>query len=62
MAKSNSLDSIKTKKLTKSFGWNNRESFQQHDIQECFCILLEAIEKVSKSNIMNEIFQGQYIS
>jgi len=57
LAKSNSLDSIKTKKLTKSFGWDNRESFEQHDIQECFSILLDSVEKNHK--IINEVFQGE---
>lgn len=46
LAKSNSIDSIKTKKLTKSFGWETREAFDQHDIQECFSVLLDSIEKV----------------
>merc|ERR1712000_589786 len=39
LAKSNSINSLKTEKLTKSFGWNNSDSFEQHDIQECFTVL-----------------------
>lgn len=43
-----SQTSVSTKDLTKSFGWNSYEAFQQHDVQagalafgfDCFVLLL----------------------
>jgi len=61
LAKSNS-NSLRTKKLTKSFGFDQRDSFEQHDIQECFIVLLDSIEKVYESNVVNDIFQGEYVN
>lgn len=62
LAKSNSIDSLRTKKLTKSFGFDQRDAFEQHDIQECFTVLLDSIEKVYESNVVNDIFQGEYVN
>lgn len=33
-----------TKGLTKSFGWESADSFDQHDIQEFCSVLFDAIE------------------
>ena len=38
-------DSIDTKALTKSFGWNSSEAFQQQDVQEFLRVLFEALEQ-----------------
>jgi len=54
-------DSISTKELTDSFGWESREVFQQHDAHELNRILLDAIERSLKNTrkeaVINEIFQ-----
>jgi len=62
LAKSNSIDTLRTKKLTKSFGFDQGDSFEQHDIPECFTVLLNAIEEVYKSNVVNDIFKGEYVN
>jgi ubiquitin carboxyl-terminal hydrolase 47 len=36
--------SADTKDLTKSFGWNERDAFQQHDVQELCYVLFDALE------------------
>lgn len=35
---------VETRELTKSFGWTENDSFQQHDIQELLRVLFEALE------------------
>ncbi|KAH0795975.1 Clan CA, family C19, ubiquitin hydrolase-like cysteine peptidase [Histomonas meleagridis] len=55
-----------TKALTKSFGWGDTEAFEQHDIHELCCVLLENIEKKLKGteleNSIAELFKGQFRS
>ena len=36
---------LSTKPLTKSFGWNSAQAFQQQDAQELFQVLLDALER-----------------
>lgn len=56
---------VETTGLTKSFQWDLRESFQQHDVQEFCRVLFDAIEQsmegTSQSNVINELYQGTYI-
>jgi len=40
--------SVETSSLTESFGWKHHEAFTQHDVQELFSVLLDAIENVFK--------------
>lgn len=40
--------SVATKELTKSFGWNNYDSFLQHDVQEFNRIFCENLEDKMK--------------
>jgi ubiquitin C-terminal hydrolase len=53
---------IETTGLTKSFGWDLRESFQQHDVQEFCRVLFDAIEESVKEteqeNMINLLYQG----
>lgn len=53
---------VATKSLTKSFGWDVRESFQQHDVQEFCRVLFDAIEQsmaeTSQENMINELYEG----
>ena len=54
-----------TTALTRSFGWTQSESFQQHDVQEFCRVLFDAIEKSVKdtkqSKIIQELYEGRYV-
>ncbi|CEM32577.1 unnamed protein product [Vitrella brassicaformis CCMP3155] len=54
-----------TKDLTRSFQWDVRESFQQHDVQEFCRVLFDAIESTCISNesddFINHLYQGELI-
>ncbi|CAF0833958.1 unnamed protein product [Brachionus calyciflorus] len=55
--------SIQTHDLTKSFGWNSSDAFQQHDVQELYRVMFDALEKKMKKtkqeNMINELYQGK---
>ncbi len=55
--------SIQTHDLTKSFGWNSEDAFQQHDVQELCRVMFDALEKMFKNtqqnNFINELYQGR---
>jgi ubiquitin carboxyl-terminal hydrolase 7 len=46
--------SVSTKMLTKTFGWDNYESFMQHDVQELNRVLCEKLEDKMKVHALNE--------
>ncbi|RHZ09021.1 hypothetical protein DYB31_005877 [Aphanomyces astaci] len=54
---------IDTKALTKSFGWNSSDVFQQHDVQELCRVLFDALEESLKGtpteHLVNDLYQGQ---
>ena len=54
-----------TKGLTKSFGWNTKESFEQHDVQEFCRVLFDAIEKsfqgTPEENMIKKLYEGKMI-
>uniref|UniRef100_A0A2C9JXG3 USP domain-containing protein n=1 Tax=Biomphalaria glabrata TaxID=6526 RepID=A0A2C9JXG3_BIOGL len=58
--------SVSTTDLTNSFGWTNREEFQQHDVQELNRILFSAIEEslvgTTGQNILNELYHGTIVN
>lgn len=59
-----SNDTLDTKELTKSFGWdNNRDVFEQHDVQELLTKLLELLENKMKDSggdkILDQLFNGK---
>ena len=58
-----SKKSIQTHDLTKSFGWNSDDAFQQHDVQELCRVMFDALEKTFKGteqkNLINELYQGK---
>ena len=62
LSKSRDID---TKALTKSFGWEGGEVFQQQDIQELCRVLFDALEVAFKGteveNIIDDIYAGQLI-
>lgn len=55
-----------TTDLTDSFGWNNNEELQQHDVQELNRILFSAIESslvgTSGKNLISELYHGTTVS
>ena len=57
-----SVPYVETKNLTKSFGWDIREGFQQHDVQEFCRVLFDAIEQsvVGSENekMINSMYEG----
>lgn len=56
-------NSVATKELTKSFGWDTYDSFMQHDVQELNRVLCEKLEdkmkvyKFIKLTLMTVFFQ-----
>ncbi|VDI31974.1 ubiquitin carboxyl-terminal hydrolase 40, partial [Mytilus galloprovincialis] len=58
--------SISTTELTDSFGWNNREELQQHDVQELNRILFSAVEAslvgTSGKDLINRLYHGTLVN
>ncbi|XP_022086009.1 LOW QUALITY PROTEIN: ubiquitin carboxyl-terminal hydrolase 40-like [Acanthaster planci] len=54
--------SASTEELTDSFGWQNNEEFQQHDVQELNRILFSAVEDsligTSGQNLISRLYHG----
>ena len=59
------LPCVDTHGLTKSFQWDYRDSFTQHDVQEFCRVLFDAIERSVKGTaqeaIINDLYQGVLI-
>lgn len=57
------VQAVKTKDLTKSFGWEDADAFTQHDVQELCRVLFDALEKnfqgTKQANLVNELYQGK---
>lgn len=54
---------VETTDLTKSFGWDSSEVWQQHDVQELCRVMFEALETTWKGtdqeNLINHLYQGK---
>jgi ubiquitin carboxyl-terminal hydrolase 7 len=54
---------VETKGLTRSFGWTEKDAYQQHDIQEFARVLQDKLEEKMKGTpldgTMNRLFVGQ---
>uniref|UniRef100_A0A6B2KX25 Ubiquitin carboxyl-terminal hydrolase 47 n=1 Tax=Arcella intermedia TaxID=1963864 RepID=A0A6B2KX25_9EUKA len=54
--------SVKTKSLTKSFGWEQSEAFVQQDVQELCRLLLDSLDMALKgtelSGFIHQLYQG----
>ncbi|KAI3902002.1 hypothetical protein MKW92_032899 [Papaver armeniacum] len=61
-----SKDSVGTKELTKSFGWNMNQSFMQHDVQELNRVLCEKLEDKMKGSAVEgtiqHLFEGHHMN
>jgi ubiquitin carboxyl-terminal hydrolase 7 len=55
-----------TKELTTSFGWNRRDSFVQHDVQELNRVFCDNLEEKMKGTIsegiVEKLFRGQILN
>lgn len=62
LLQSSSSKSVETTALTKSFGWTDSDSFQQHDVQELCRVLFDALEASFKGTVnetlVNDLYQG----
>ncbi|XP_031826157.1 ubiquitin specific protease 47 isoform X2 [Nomia melanderi] len=56
---------VETTALTKSFGWDSTEAWQQHDIQELCRVMFEALEQKFKNteqaDLINRFYEGKMI-
>jgi len=54
---------VETKDLTKSFGWDTSEAWQQHDVQELCRVMFDALEETLKDtdqfDLINQLYQGE---
>lgn len=63
-----SSTTVKTKKLTESFGWDNSDAFTQHDVQELNRILCDHLEERMKKvapdqpNKIRALFEGKILN
>ncbi|KAH0777991.1 hypothetical protein KY290_009402 [Solanum tuberosum] len=59
-------NSIATKELTKSFGWDTYDSFLQHDVQELNRVLCEKLEEKMKGTVVEgtiqQLFEGHHMN
>ncbi len=53
---------VETTDLTRSFGWDSSEAWQQHDIQELCRVMFDALEQEFKgteqADLINRLYQG----
>uniref|UniRef100_A0A0K8SRZ2 Ubiquitin carboxyl-terminal hydrolase 47 n=2 Tax=Lygus hesperus TaxID=30085 RepID=A0A0K8SRZ2_LYGHE len=56
---------VETTELTRSFGWESGEVWQQHDIQELCRVMFDALENEFKhteqADLINHLYQGKMI-
>ncbi|XP_063987219.1 ubiquitin carboxyl-terminal hydrolase 47 [Diachasmimorpha longicaudata] len=56
---------VQTTSLTKSFGWDSTEAWQQHDIQELCRVMFDALEQKFKNtqqaDLINRLYEGKMI-
>ncbi|KAL5708930.1 ubiquitinyl hydrolase 1 [Ranunculus cassubicifolius] len=59
-------NSVATKELTKSFGWDTYDSFMQHDVQELNRVLCEKLEDKMKGTVVEgtiqKLFEGHHMN
>uniref|UniRef100_A0A3B4VN34 Ubiquitin carboxyl-terminal hydrolase 47 n=1 Tax=Seriola dumerili TaxID=41447 RepID=A0A3B4VN34_SERDU len=54
---------IETTDVTRSFGWDSSEAWQQHDIQELCRVMFDALEQkwkqTEQADLINQLYQGK---
>lgn len=55
--------SVETTALTRSFGWDSSEVWQQHDVQELCRVMFDALEHTwrgtDQAHLINQLYQGK---
>ncbi|XP_034952532.1 ubiquitin carboxyl-terminal hydrolase 47 [Chelonus insularis] len=58
-------NAVETTALTKSFGWDSTEAWQQHDIQELCRVMLDSLEQkfryTEQADLINRLYEGKMI-
>lgn len=56
---------VETTELTRSFGWDSWEAWQQHDIQELCRVMFDTLEQKFKNtkqaDLINRLYEGKMI-
>lgn len=56
---------VETTELTRSFGWDSSEAWQQHDIQELCRVMFDALEQKFKNtkqaDLINRLYEGKML-
>lgn len=55
-----SKSAVETTELTRSFGWDSSEAWQQHDIQELCRVMFDALEQKFKDTDQADLIQRLY--
>uniref|UniRef100_UPI00358FDFB7 ubiquitin carboxyl-terminal hydrolase 47 isoform X2 n=1 Tax=Myxine glutinosa TaxID=7769 RepID=UPI00358FDFB7 len=54
---------VETTDLTRSFGWDSSEAWQQHDVQELCRVMFDALEQkwknTEQADLINQLYQGK---
>lgn len=57
-------NAVETTELTRSFGWDSSEAWQQHDIQELCRVMFDALEQEFKDteqfDLIDRLYQGKF--
>lgn len=63
MLQTTDKSSIGTTNLTRSFGWDSSEAWQQHDIQELCRVMFDALEhkfkNTEQSDLISRLYEGK---
>jgi hypothetical protein len=60
MFQTSSKSAVETTELTRSFGWDSSEAWQQHDIQELCRVMFDALEQKFKHTDQADLIQRLY--
>lgn len=56
---------VETTDLTRSFGWDSSEAWQQHDVQELCRVMFDALEhtfkRTDQKDLINRLYEGKMI-
>lgn len=63
LLQASSKRAVETTDVTKSFGWDSSEAWQQHDVQELCRVMFDALESKFKNTVqddlINKLYQGK---
>ncbi|KAK2563668.1 Ubiquitin carboxyl-terminal hydrolase 47 [Acropora cervicornis] len=63
ISQASSKRAVETTDVTKSFGWDSSEAWQQHDVQELCRVMFDALESKFKNTVqddlINKLYQGK---